>query len=454
MPKNVPGLQNTKTSRPFDNLPTELIEQIFELSIPIPAPNTFQNSFSGTQAPLLLCRVCKLWRAIAWQTPTLWATLNILQLPHSPPSDHVVQFTKQWLARSAERPLTLSFNQPRGAAHELQPYFDVLNTVSHRWHDVHFHLRATSLAVLLPVKGKLPLLQDFFLTIVDDSPYSMRRVPVEGLDAFENSPLLHTVRLEGLHGITLPWTQLKKFVSTHSYALSHNDCVELLDNCPNLISCTFGAVSIGDSINTSRREARAAHNQLQILDVTHSAGLHLFLDDFTFPGLREIRFADSIRHSGNATFSQSFESLASSALLLNRLVLTHVSGVWDVAPLLQVLPHVTHVDIDFSLQLSKDILRCFLPLGPSKTLLVPRLHTLKLRSLRDDPRSTLLDIINLRCSKVGENSPLKTLKTIWIKVIQDDEVYFDLNFQKRLEGFDVSVNVLPYSHQSDNTHTS
>lgn len=108
---------------PFRCLPDDIIQEIFLFCLP-----TGHNALMNLRdAPLLLCRVCRRWKAIAYQSPRLWATLHIplpIQLvqPVTDDPDELETYRstllifnsriaqhcesiRAWLLRSGSRPL-------------------------------------------------------------------------------------------------------------------------------------------------------------------------------------------------------------------------------------------------------------------------------------------------------------------------------------------------------------
>lgn len=90
---------------PINHLPPEILAEVFWNCLPETMP---QYAISSRKAPLLLCRVCSLWRKLALVTPTLWTTLAIVIRKLS--MDLLVggQVINTWLERSGTLPLELS----------------------------------------------------------------------------------------------------------------------------------------------------------------------------------------------------------------------------------------------------------------------------------------------------------------------------------------------------------
>ncbi|KAJ7796751.1 hypothetical protein B0H14DRAFT_2390361, partial [Mycena olivaceomarginata] len=54
--------------------PDDMVAEIFTASLPYDRNATI----SGTEAPLLFCHICRVWRHLALSTPCLWAFLHIV----------------------------------------------------------------------------------------------------------------------------------------------------------------------------------------------------------------------------------------------------------------------------------------------------------------------------------------------------------------------------------------
>ncbi|KAK7022457.1 hypothetical protein R3P38DRAFT_2961054 [Favolaschia claudopus] len=84
---------------PMARLPLEIQSQIFcdVESQPTPDPQ---------QPPLIFLNICRLWRAIALNTPELWTHLEIRLHPLPRDADYL-DFCKNWIGRAGSRPLSL-----------------------------------------------------------------------------------------------------------------------------------------------------------------------------------------------------------------------------------------------------------------------------------------------------------------------------------------------------------
>ncbi|KAJ6456434.1 hypothetical protein C8R45DRAFT_1222121 [Mycena sanguinolenta] len=99
---------------PVRRLPLDIIQEIFIACIP-----THRNCvMSASEAPVLLGRICSLWRAISLATPRLWARLHIVEPQRGRRGVHnalidekAVQrldIAKMWLGRSGRCLLSIS----------------------------------------------------------------------------------------------------------------------------------------------------------------------------------------------------------------------------------------------------------------------------------------------------------------------------------------------------------
>ncbi|KAJ6594632.1 hypothetical protein B0H19DRAFT_1096286 [Mycena capillaripes] len=85
-------------------LPADILQEIFVACLPAD-----RNAVMSVQeAPLLLCRICSAWRAIALSTPRLWASLHVPFTFVASRESLRMPAVAQWLERSAACPISLS----------------------------------------------------------------------------------------------------------------------------------------------------------------------------------------------------------------------------------------------------------------------------------------------------------------------------------------------------------
>ncbi|KAJ7063860.1 hypothetical protein C8F01DRAFT_1274717, partial [Mycena amicta] len=209
-------------SHPIHTLPAELLGQIFVHCLPRPPdPNAFTSvrGLSPQYAPLLLTRVCGLWRDIAHHTPALWSTITLELFSPTPRLDPMLAF---WLSHGGQHPLDLYFHYRQRLTTKAIP--SLLGASTSRWRDVDLFLHPTALAALSPsARAEYGTEQE---SVVPDLPH-LRRLSLgclplpagarhpEPITLFSNASLLTDVALIKIPPlparVALPWIQLTSF---------------------------------------------------------------------------------------------------------------------------------------------------------------------------------------------------------------------------------------------------
>jgi hypothetical protein len=151
---------------PARRLLPDILQEIFVRCLPTGG----YSAMSRMDAPLVLGRVCREWRDIAYSTPSLWSAIHIA-IPKD--SSYVLMHTcshatrmraiQDWLSRSGICPLYISIStpcspSPRGRAREstIGRYLDAVLTFLPRCKSFHFSSRYSSWDFLIP---KLPVFE-------------------------------------------------------------------------------------------------------------------------------------------------------------------------------------------------------------------------------------------------------------------------------------------------------
>lgn len=107
-------LASSSSSSLFDKLPVELASEVFLLLVIVPAQTQFTMRTHRVTlpkpqgvSPLLLCHICRRWRAIACATPTLWVNIS-LRFKKPLPGAHECALPKQWIDRAGGCSLSIS----------------------------------------------------------------------------------------------------------------------------------------------------------------------------------------------------------------------------------------------------------------------------------------------------------------------------------------------------------
>ncbi|KAK7048682.1 hypothetical protein R3P38DRAFT_2870878, partial [Favolaschia claudopus] len=99
---------------PIRLLPLDILAEIFLACL----PSKREALIDESKAPLLLGRICRHWRAVAYSTPTLWSSIHIPWEFDCPPAilTRLETIVEAWLRRSAACSLSVSLAVPSHAA--------------------------------------------------------------------------------------------------------------------------------------------------------------------------------------------------------------------------------------------------------------------------------------------------------------------------------------------------
>ncbi|KAJ7078328.1 hypothetical protein B0H15DRAFT_1025924 [Mycena belliarum] len=204
---------------PILSLPTEITIEVFlrcAASNRLPSP-------SPSEAPLLLAQICSRWRQLVLDTPVLWRSL----LFHGDSSS--AELLELWLSRSGSMPLdyTLYCSEPSRAGALIEA--SILH--SHRWQNISLGLPLTSYPALdgLP----LPVLRAIRVQLhhVASNVNEVVRDPI----IIPHAPLLRTAHISSLPllKVYVPLWNLTTLQLSSDVELAK--CVEILENCPELV---------------------------------------------------------------------------------------------------------------------------------------------------------------------------------------------------------------------------
>ncbi|KAJ6584010.1 hypothetical protein DFH09DRAFT_1359936 [Mycena vulgaris] len=254
-------LTGTRLSwRPFDASPTTFLGKSF--------PTAHNALIDPGEAPMLLGRICKHWRSVAYSPPTIWSSLHIPSLmeewdenlPVVPVPQSVERKLEQvvaaWLDRAAACPLSISFSRALNRPFISPDTVDHLIGASRRIRN--FHIRGYSIddvrSLLLRRGDDLPCLESIHITCHSDLNHFFTFW--EGLPAFHAPNLRRislTVYADALK-LPLPWAQLTdlslaclaEFVPPNEVqgGLDLNGVQEVLRRCPNLVCCYLGVTKL------------------------------------------------------------------------------------------------------------------------------------------------------------------------------------------------------------------
>lgn len=281
---------------PVRRLPPEVLQEIFLHCLP-----TEHNAIrSVAEPPLLLGRICSAWRRIALSTPQLWSTLHIVVPRHSIDArdvgilDRRYESLNVWLSRSGMCPLyiTLVVVSVRGAENTVPAlWMESLLRCSRRWKSVELKVPPQTLRSLESLTANdVPWLET--LTFQEKGGVEAR-AKWEELQFLPIAPRLHRVSLLHFRStpgtLTLPWVQLTEFSINVRPALSANDTLDILCQCPNLQRCTL-MIGLPQSFTSSVKSITLPVLDSLCLTVTANPQVDLtpLFESLLAPRLREL----------------------------------------------------------------------------------------------------------------------------------------------------------------------
>ncbi|KAF7364124.1 F-box domain-containing protein [Mycena sanguinolenta] len=216
-------------THPISQLPPEIISEIFLHFLPA-YPERPEHP--GLSSPLLLCAICREWRAIAIGTPQLWRAVRMSASDDSRAEQ--LELLSAWLSYSGSCPL--SFNIPfRSYSWRNTLESQLLQMVvphSGRWEHADLCLTFENLHFL---QCDMPLLRRLTFGL-NQAP------PLDGppVNLFDCAPQLKDVVLTTSFEksiMNLPWHQLTHLQTHYLYL---EECVEILRDAVSLVCCDFG----------------------------------------------------------------------------------------------------------------------------------------------------------------------------------------------------------------------
>ena len=268
---------------PINRLPREIIAEIFCNCVQGPREAVW---ISARSAPLLLCRVCSSWRALAQVTPKLWSSISI-RIHRQNDIDPLIctRIINTWLERSGTLPLTVTidhtaYNVPSIEPTVLDAILSVVCSHSSRWQNV-------DITAWLPVSFPrlkleiLPLLREFHLRLF---------IPEEFKTAislpFCESPRLTRLSwphpLNALTDSRVPWTQISHLSLASEMTLFAS--LETIRLCPQLEDF---AMCLSEEHHGDRHPIMVENRRLRTLEITISVDCSPFFASLILPELSE-----------------------------------------------------------------------------------------------------------------------------------------------------------------------
>ncbi|KAF9483072.1 hypothetical protein BDN70DRAFT_828262 [Pholiota conissans] len=362
---------------PFRRLPDDMLREIFIACL----PDDRNAIMSYRKAPLLLGLVCRKWRALAYSTPALWASLHIPYpvraiVPHGIPgiNQHHIQVhvktdrlekhytaVKDWLIRSGACPLSISFScmhlesagQDDDVLNEaVHTYVSILLGFSHRWR---------SLELFIPPGRHLNRIGDLPETSVPNLKHLrliFSRSMGDSLSSqWRSSPLLKTPTLKSLHISCIPfrlssvpnnWDHLTSLTLTNGNSTvfsqpsirnmaSIEEAYAIFNMCWRLVHCALDIIDGPTAVSLSGVISLPNLKSLSIVDSCNRLST-LFECFANMSSIRGISYYSKLRPSNNrksplvALLARTDQRIEFLQLDSSHFTLADIITIFDLAP--------------------------------------------------------------------------------------------------------------------------
>ncbi|KAJ7184885.1 hypothetical protein C8R46DRAFT_1300449 [Mycena filopes] len=393
---------------PIRRVPPEILAEIFHFSC-----RTYENSsITDVQAaPLLLGRVCSLWRAIAQNTPCLWDTVHVRSVPTD---DRSLSFIRTLLGRSRALPLditltTRSADHGRSLALVFEPH--------ERIQRMHLNLSRNDCVPTLVADKPWPLLSRVKLEanyLPEHAGIPLRLADI--LNVCRHASALRTLIIRSNLSFQVtdshfPWSQLT--LLDLQIRMDIGQAVDILARCTKLERCRFFIVD-----GVVNFEAPSPPQTLEQLDrlhlctsITTRPPVDALLRFFTLPSLRSLYIAH-VRLQAPVLS----EFILRSQLQLEVLSLRSTPlESNEILSLLRLQPTLRHLTLSTPSGVMDPLILAFTytPGSPPR-LALPQLDTLNIEESTDELDGTeVADMVESLADNAGsEHAPFRSITSV------------------------------------------
>ncbi|KAJ7608547.1 hypothetical protein FB45DRAFT_382430 [Roridomyces roridus] len=335
---------------PIRRIPEDFLREIFVSCL----PDNHDAFMDATQSPLLLGRVCGLWRRVAYSTPRLWSSFYIPPLGFDlvAPEDverELATGIKVWLERSMDCPLSISLAIYIPAFSSGQEYHQVLLDqllgVSTRIRHLKYKGPMQGLLSVLELDAEaLPGLESVVVDLHEYPEAAQERSTLFSVPTLRRLSL----RAANTNALALPlaWAQLTDInlicyshgMLDPQWGLSAVGALEVLQRCSSLIRCRL---HITTKLLFTPRPIHIAHLQALIIIIEFDSmdeQVADFLECLTMP---RVRYFQAGQDESSLRFSDSSSSDSEGLTV-------YLTGSTSISPailsrLFRSLPGVTHL---------------------------------------------------------------------------------------------------------------
>ncbi|KAF7346530.1 hypothetical protein MSAN_01881100 [Mycena sanguinolenta] len=303
-------------------IPQDILLEIFFACL----PSEHNALIDPAEAPLLLGRICRHWRSVAYSAPTIWSSIHIP--PLIIPTRRPISF---WVCRVSLSDFSVELDD---TFKNLSLVLQIL-AVSRRLRYLTLDADADFLRPILELGAEdLPLLKSIRMNVRNQTISSN----------FFEIPTLEDVALEAALSteplsLPLPWAQLRRLrlscwtqYHDHAEGLDIDGALELLRRCPNLEWCEIRVTRYSEHLGLSHNRSSFVLPHLHTLTLS---GWSLYFEqwiDLVAPNLRFLQIGDDRIPSSN-------QGSLSVVLDLGRLTRT------SIHQLLQSFPIISHLQL-------------------------------------------------------------------------------------------------------------
>ncbi|KAJ6502200.1 hypothetical protein C8R45DRAFT_1209810 [Mycena sanguinolenta] len=290
---------------PMRFVPQDILQEIFISCL----PSKHDALIDFTEAPLLLGRICRHWRSVAYSTPILWSSIHIPPLDEfSTPPDVLLgleRLVAEWLERSTTCPLSVSLLDSVNHVHSnpnrgKHPLILQLVAVSQRLRYLELSGDAALLDPLLRLGPEdVPLLKNILMKMTRNgqSPRTnILQVPtLQNLDLTMSS-------LDPL-SLPLPWSQLTS-LRLESWGrltggrpeggLDFDGAFDVLRKCSNLKECELHITKCSAFLGLPSIDLPQLHSLALTGWEFH---VNQWSSDLIVPNLRYLRIGQVVLHN-------------------------------------------------------------------------------------------------------------------------------------------------------------
>ena len=405
------------TLSPLERIPIELVQKIFLHCL----PGDEYTRPDHRSAPLLLTQVCSSWRHVALTTPRLWNSLWI-QLSRNN-VDRRLNTMETWLRRSAACPLYLHAQVQSTGLDIVNTFFVLLDEYKQRWKDLRLVLPFSWAGVAMQILSQsTPSLEVFRMRVAKSQDNWLPTSQTSFFLTDKSAPRLRSISwgITGPHAVLfLPHLTRLEELDVDS-ELSVSECLAILQQCPNLVSCEFWKIrSVSDTLNL-HAFSPIRLPQLRSIALHSTPGADMLLEHLTLPALTRLKIAfsgDAVSTWSQRRFDNFFvrsncplQSLTLQDVLPSEEALIHcleyVSASLVELVLLDTRGLFVMRDKVLSLLMARQ------GLDGSVTCLCPRLEVLRLGRSLLSADGLLADMVESRWERSSPWGPVTRLRSI------------------------------------------